>query len=215
VAYDGRTVVFVSHNLSTIQALTTRTLLLDHGQLVASGPTTEVIQQYLRKPADASATVYEVEDAPRETANLSRAVSIVRLALDRPVNRVPQDDTLAILATVRGTMAVKPFALATVIYGPAGLPVGTLVGPETHSIEHGEEVTFKIVLPQLRLSPGSYHCALAVIQSNSGGAQHDLDLVPDVLHFEVTPPRDATSVRAWRRAWGPIRFDEPTVERLD
>jgi lipopolysaccharide transport system ATP-binding protein len=215
VAYDGRTVVFVSHNLSTIQALTNRTLLLDHGQLVASGPTTEVIQQYLRKPADASATVYEVEDAPRETANLSRAVSIVRLALDRPVSRVPQDDTLAILATVRGTMAVKPFALSTVIYGPAGLPVGTLVGPETHSIEHGEVATFKIVLPQLRLSPGSYHCALVVIQGNSGGAQHDLDLVPDVLHFEVTPPREAASVRTWRRAWGPIRFAEPTVERLD
>ncbi|MGH7368437.1 MAG: ABC transporter ATP-binding protein [Candidatus Rokuibacteriota bacterium] len=214
VAYDGRTVVFVSHNLSTIQALTNRTLLLDHGQLVASGPTIEVIQQYLRKPADANATVYELEDAPRDTASLSRAVSIVRLALDRPVNRLPQDDTLAILATVRGSKAVKPFALATVIYGPAGLPIGTLVGPETHSIEHGEVATFKMALPPLRLSPGSYHCALAVIQSNSGGVHHDLDLVSDVLHFEVTPPRDATTVRAWHRSWGPIRFDEPTVERL-
>lgn len=214
VAYDGRTVIFVSHNLSTIQALTNRALLLDHGHLVASGPTSEVIQQYLRKPADASTTVYEVEHTPRETASLTRAVSIVRLALDPAVSRVPQDATLAILATVRGAKAVKPFALLSVIYGPAGLPVGTLFGPETHSIEEGEVATFRVVLPPLRLSPGSYQCALAVIQSNSGGTHHDLDHVADVLHFEITPPRDGTSVRAWRRAWGPIRFEEPKVERI-
>jgi lipopolysaccharide transport system ATP-binding protein len=214
VAYDGRTVVFVSHNLSTIQALTHRTLLLDHGQLVASGPTTEVIQQYLRKPEDATTTVYEVEETPRETANLSRTVSIVRLALDRPANRLSQDEPLRILATVRGNKAVKPFALMTSIYGPAGLPVGTVFGPETHGIEHGEVATFRMVLPPLRLAPGGYHCALGVIQSNSGGAHHDLDQVVDVLHFEITAARDAGNVRAWHRGWGPIRFDEPTVERL-
>ncbi len=214
VAYDGRTVVFVSHNLSTIQALTNRTLLLDHGQLVAAGSTTEVIQQYLRKRQDASATVYEVEDTRRETANLSRTVSIVRLALDRPVNRLSQDEPLGILATVRGNNAVKPFGLMASIYGPAGLPVGTIFGPETHCIEHGEVATFRIVLPALRLAPGSYYCALGVIQRNSGGAHHDLDHVVDVLHFDISPARDAPNVRAWRRGWGPIRFDEPTVERL-
>jgi lipopolysaccharide transport system ATP-binding protein len=214
VAYDGRTVVFVSHNLSTIQALTNRTLLLDHGQLVASGPTIEVIQRYLRKPEDATTTLYELEATPRETANLSRAVSIVRLALDRPVNRLTQDEPLGILATVRGNKAVKPFALVTSIYGPAGLPVGTLFGPETHSIDHGELATFRMLLPPLRLSPGSYHCALAVIQSNSGGRHHDLDVVFDVLHFDVTAPQDPASARAWRRGWGPIRFDEPKIERI-
>jgi lipopolysaccharide transport system ATP-binding protein len=214
VAYEGRTVLFVSHNLTTIQALTNRSLLLDHGRLIASGPTTDVIQQYLPRPADIAATVYELEDVRRETANLSRAVSIVRLALDRPTNRLSVDEPLAILATVRGNKAVKPFTLAIVIYGPAGLPVGTLFGPETLAIEHGELATFKIELSQLRLSPGSYHCSLAVIQSNGAGSHQDLDLVSDILHFEVTYPPGASAVRDWRPGWGPIQFDEPAVERI-
>lgn len=214
VAYEGRTVLFVSHNLTTIQALTNRSLLLDHGRLVASGPTTDVIQQYLPRPADIPATVYELEDVRREASNLSRAVSIVRLALDRPTNRLPVDEPLTILATVRGNKAVKPFTLAMVIYGPAGLPVGTLFGPETLAIEHGEVATFKIELSQLRLSPGSYHCSLAVIQSNGTGSHQDLDLVSDILHFEVTHPPGASAVRDWRPGWGPIQFDEPTVERI-
>ena len=214
VAYEGRTVLFVSHNLTTIQALTNRTLLLDHGRLIASGPSTDVIQQYLRKPVDTRVTVYELEDTPREAANLSRAVSIVRLALDRPSSRLLVNEPLAILATVRGNKTVMPFAFTMVIHGADGLPVGTLFGPETHSIEQNELATFKIELSQLRLSPGRYHCRLGVIQNNGTSSQHNLDLVLDVLHFEVTPPPGAAAVQDWRPGWGPIRFDEPAVERI-
>jgi len=214
VAYEGRTVIFVSHNLTTIQALTNRTLLLDHGQLVASGPTADVIQQYLRKPADARAVVYELEHAPREATNLTRAVSIIRLALDRPTNHVALDEPLAILATIRGNQAVKSFGFTIIIYGSSNLPVGTVNGPATHSIEPGELATFRIELAQLRLSPGSYHCRLAVIQSSEAGPRPSHDVVVDVLHFGVTPPPGTTAERDWRPAWGPIRFDEPKVERI-
>lgn len=213
VAYEGRTVIFVSHNLTTIQALTDRTLLLEHGQLVASGPTADVIQQYLRKPADTRAVVYELEHAPREVANLTRAVSIIRLALDRPTNHVALDEPLAIVATIRGKQAVQSFGFGIIIYGSSNLPVGTVYGPTTHSIESGELATFKIELAQLRLSLGSYHCRVAVIQSSAAGPQPSHDVVVDVLHFGVTPPPDANAERDWRSV-GPIRFDEPKVERI-
>jgi lipopolysaccharide transport system ATP-binding protein len=214
VAYEGRTVIFVSHNLTTIQALTNRTLMLDHGQLVAAGPTADVIQQYLRKPADSRAVVYELEDVPREVANLTRAVSFIRLALDRPTNQVALDEPLAILATIRGKDAVQSFGFTIIIYGSSNLPVGTVNGPTTHSIESGEVATFRIELAQLRLSPGSYHCRLAVIPSSEAGPQPSHDLVVEVLHFGVTPPPGTKSERDWRPVWGPIRFDEPKVERL-
>src|SRR5712692_645357 len=214
VAYEGRTVLFVSHNLTTVQALTNRTLLLDHGHLVAAGPASDLIQRYLRKPADTRATVYELEHAPREAANLSRAVSIVRLALDHPTNRLAVDKPLTVLATVRANKAVKPFAFTLVISGADGLPIGTIFGPETHSLEQGELATFQIELTQLHLSPGSYRCRLGVTQTYDTGSHHDLDLVLDVLHFEVTPPAATDVVRNWRPGWGPIRFATPTVERI-
>lgn len=48
VADTGRTVLFVSHQMATIQALCQRTLLLDQGTITANGPTEPVIQQYLQ-----------------------------------------------------------------------------------------------------------------------------------------------------------------------
>jgi lipopolysaccharide transport system ATP-binding protein len=48
VADEGRTVVFVSHNLAIIQALCRRGILLEQGRLVADGPTAQTVDQYLR-----------------------------------------------------------------------------------------------------------------------------------------------------------------------
>jgi lipopolysaccharide transport system ATP-binding protein len=44
---EGRTVLFVSHNLPAIRALCRRSILLDHGTLVFDGSTDEAINQYL------------------------------------------------------------------------------------------------------------------------------------------------------------------------
>jgi lipopolysaccharide transport system ATP-binding protein len=48
VARAGRTVVFVSHNLATIQALCQRAILLEGGKTVVDAPVDEAINHYLR-----------------------------------------------------------------------------------------------------------------------------------------------------------------------
>jgi lipopolysaccharide transport system ATP-binding protein len=49
VAKEGRTVLFVSHNLSAISALCPKSFLLDEGQVVAQGPSGVVVPEYLKK----------------------------------------------------------------------------------------------------------------------------------------------------------------------
>lgn len=48
VAKAGSTVIFVSHNLATIQALCTRAVLLERGGVIADGPVQETVNEYLR-----------------------------------------------------------------------------------------------------------------------------------------------------------------------
>jgi lipopolysaccharide transport system ATP-binding protein len=47
VAEEGRTVLFVSHNMSAILRLTHETLVLENGQLVLRAPTSQAIDYYL------------------------------------------------------------------------------------------------------------------------------------------------------------------------
>jgi lipopolysaccharide transport system ATP-binding protein len=43
---EGRTIVFVSHNVQAIRALCSRAILLDAGKLVADGPVSDVLARY-------------------------------------------------------------------------------------------------------------------------------------------------------------------------
>jgi lipopolysaccharide transport system ATP-binding protein len=47
VAHEGRTVLFVSHDMSAIARLCARTVLLDAGHVIADGPTHDVVRTYL------------------------------------------------------------------------------------------------------------------------------------------------------------------------
>jgi len=47
IGHGGRTIVFVSHSMPAIQRLCDRAILLDHGRVIASGPTNEVTRRYL------------------------------------------------------------------------------------------------------------------------------------------------------------------------
>jgi lipopolysaccharide transport system ATP-binding protein len=47
VAGGGRTVLFVSHNMTAVQALCPRAILLESGRLVADGATAEIVSAYM------------------------------------------------------------------------------------------------------------------------------------------------------------------------
>lgn len=49
VKAEGRTILFVSHNMGAVSSLCKRTLLLENGKIVAFGPTYEVVQTYLAR----------------------------------------------------------------------------------------------------------------------------------------------------------------------
>jgi lipopolysaccharide transport system ATP-binding protein len=51
IGSEGRTVLFVSHNMGAITKLCSRAIWLDSGRLMADGPTHEVVAQYLFRRA--------------------------------------------------------------------------------------------------------------------------------------------------------------------
>jgi homopolymeric O-antigen transport system ATP-binding protein len=56
VATSGRTILFVTHNLSAVRRLCTRAILLQGGRVVADGLTDAIIEQYLHSVSAAGAT---------------------------------------------------------------------------------------------------------------------------------------------------------------
>jgi lipopolysaccharide transport system ATP-binding protein len=89
IAGEGKTVLFVSHNMPAVTRLCTRALLLDCGAAVEDGPVAEVTSRYLHSNLGMSAERrwVDVDNAPQSSA--VRLVSVrIRDRDGRTVNSV-------------------------------------------------------------------------------------------------------------------------------
>ena len=78
VGHNGRTVVFVSHNMMAVTRLCERTILLDEGKVVADGRSSDIVSNYLRSGVGSTAVRewMSVSSAPGDDIVRLRAVRV-------------------------------------------------------------------------------------------------------------------------------------------
>jgi lipopolysaccharide transport system ATP-binding protein len=74
VGREGRTVVFVSHNIASVKQICTRGILLEHGRIVRDGEIDDVADAYVSEYASAGAEI-EFEPEPEKAASFLRLTS--------------------------------------------------------------------------------------------------------------------------------------------
>jgi lipopolysaccharide transport system ATP-binding protein len=98
---DGRTILFVSHNLAAVQSLCTKTILLENGKVKKIGPTKEVIEAY-------TSTVANYVFADRGTASDAAIESIRIIDKDKKMTseiRLDERSYIEIEYNIRKTVA--------------------------------------------------------------------------------------------------------------
>lgn len=158
VAHEGRTVLFVSHNMAVITQLCPRCLLVRDGRIDLDGPPDHVVRQYLEPWREIRGSLWL--DDGRATADIP--VRIV--AVDCEPNPVFIGSTLSIGITysvdsdqsglmfgvsVETTLGQRVFASYT---GREGLSTGLVRGVQSARIE----------IRELPLIPGEYYVTVAV-----------------------------------------------------
>jgi lipopolysaccharide transport system ATP-binding protein len=98
VGHNGRTVMFVSHNMMAVTRLCERTILLDQGEVVADGRSSEIVSDYLRSGVGSTA-VREWMDASAAPGN-----EIVRL---RAVRVRTEEGTISEAIDIRTPVRVE------------------------------------------------------------------------------------------------------------
>ena len=71
---EGRTILYVSHNMATVKSLCGRCVVLSHGQVVFEGPTNEAIAVYMQDDSLDNTTFFDVRSAKRQRKNSMRHV---------------------------------------------------------------------------------------------------------------------------------------------
>ena len=183
---DGRTVLFVSHNMDAVQRLCSRAMLLERGRSVAAGATPGIVAQYLARaesPSSAGAWI-DLSTVARTGTGAARVVSArywseAGAAGGRPYPDGPLSIGLAIEAASSCTIP----SLAVTLYDMQGTKLvnaDTIAVGRTLRLEPGEHrLTLRI--PELHLNPGVYQMGFWL--AGPLGAIHDF--IPTGFELEV------------------------------
>jgi lipopolysaccharide transport system ATP-binding protein len=113
VAQQGRTVLFVSHNMSAILRLTQESLVLEKGQLVLRAPSSEAVDYYLSAGnTDAGERVWDADEIPADATPF------------RPIALRLRDKSGNVVDTIR---SIEPFTI-DVEYSLAAPLTGLRIG---------------------------------------------------------------------------------------
>lgn len=189
-AAGGRTVLFVSHNMSAVQRLCSRAILMHQGRLSADGDPSDIVEQYLALGAGpGSADGEDLASRPRVLETLAQRVVIRRCRiLDSAGN------------PARTLRYGEPFTVQTQIEARGrcealSLLVGVNSTDETRITNDASEdagrffdaapdrpLTIDARFTGLTLVPGHYTVTIGV---RSGG--RGVDKLDRLAGFEVTP----------------------------
>jgi lipopolysaccharide transport system ATP-binding protein len=195
-ASSGRTVLFVSHNMTTIQSLCERAYLLDGGRVVREGPAREVVRDYLQvMTSTVEVDLHEREDRRGEGGVRATALRVENLDEDSAI-RV--GSRLKVSLSYRSDRPVPRARFVISIYDVTRTGIYLLDTEVTSSLPdplpaEGELVC---VTEPIYATPG--RCYLNVSAWRSGGLA---DFVDNAAAFDVEEDDPFALGSVPRREW--------------
>src|SRR5690242_8400225 len=116
VASGGRTVLFVSHNLSAVAQLTQRTLILEAGKFEFLGPTEQALERYAASYLADHSVEFDVSRGPRSGWGTGVA-KITRLRFERAAPVFDHADDFEFVATVQAFEDIPRLRFSMTIFG--------------------------------------------------------------------------------------------------
>jgi lipopolysaccharide transport system ATP-binding protein len=166
VAKQGRTVLFVSHNMGAITQLCGRVVQLEKGRLKRVGPSTEVVTAYLSSSVGTEVKSSWSNESSNPDHSEVRFKSARLLSIDnKPVSTVSFDSSFLIEIAYDVMVPIRELSIAYMLYDSQSIRVFESMDtdmPEWRGRvrERGQYVSICKILPFF-LKPGRYHLSLA------------------------------------------------------
>jgi lipopolysaccharide transport system ATP-binding protein len=208
VGRGGRTVLFVSHNMSAVSRLCSRGLLLRHGRLDFDGSTLEAVTRYLAEEQRPDALRWETAGLRRrldEYGELARLTVVEVRPASGAMTGFRFGEDLRLSVTFLATSNIHHAAIGVGIDDLFGARIVTFNSDEAGvTLTAGREqvYTVNLCIPRPVLNPGRYAVSCAVLS----GARI-LDFLPQAGFFDVQPIRADTGEHFEPSAGaGPVRL---------
>ncbi|MDQ0198771.1 ABC transporter ATP-binding protein [Neobacillus ginsengisoli] len=215
VSGEGRTVLYVSHNMNTVQQLCNRVIVMDHGKIIFDGNVEDGIQVYMNnnKKMEIFNNLDKTERPKDVNLNGKIVMNTVQLInKNNPLYNNEEKVLFELGWTAKKDL--KDVYLRIIVQYSDDTPAGMGTTVTSFSTQQGKIGKSLFEFDNTNLAPGTYLVKLVLYTVNEFGTDELIDVVPSAFVFEMKDSRASFNNLDWtHRYWGHTRFNN--IEIID
>lgn len=206
---EGRTILYVSHNMNTVRKLCNRSMVLDHGHIVFDGSVEKGIACYIGDDENSDKLHFDLDNVKRPYSGIGEAFRALSLDLLDSRSQYKYDESIKMSLKYRTERSFSAVRIRNEIYYFDGTEIGNY---ETDSFEvnntgeHTIQYSFK---PDI-LPKGQYYTVMNVFEVDAINNQLTLDQPSQKISFEIYED-DPNGVRWNHEYMGHVRMGKLEV----
>lgn len=208
---EGRTILYVSHNMNTIRQLCDRCIVLDKGTKIFDGDVEEAIKIYLGNSNNEFASKMDLStrERPKYLSNAAKMEKFEFTDKNDIIFYDNEDINFAISWIANDNIEKAKFKI--IVRNASDVPVGVAVSDIIENIEKGKKYKTNISFKPYRLSQEKYFASISIFQNDSVGNDLLLDHITRAVSFEVINSGAQDELVWHSKYWGNIKFENMKI----
>ena len=212
VSKEGRTILFVSHNMNAIEQLCEKGIFMTSGKSEYFSFIGDAVEKYINyNPNNIDINL----EQHRKIKDLSRLVEFESLHFKKSKNLFESCENIEFVANMKSLENIINARISLTIYSSDGTVVGSCFSGMVVTVNKNTLNSVIVVVPIVNLAPGRYYMGVAVGKGTNKTGNINFDIIFDILHFEIKQCTDSKgTVSSWSRGWGNVMFDELQIKAV-
>ncbi len=202
---DGRTILYVSHNMNTIRQLCERCIVLNSGKVLYNGDVDGGIEKYLGTSGSLVTDVLVTEEMRQDNLK-SPMVRIDRISLISDKGTVKQGSLVPIefiICNVSDTE--RSIDIRILIDSGLGSRIMMSMTKTSITVAANSTVKKRFLFDCSILTPDTYYLSAILFEEGFGASYINLDVLKSVIRFKIPEEGDIRDGQIWKpQVWGNV-----------
>lgn len=209
-AQEGKTILYVSHNMDTIRMLCQRCIVLRQGRIIYDGDTETAISLYLDEIALELRPFVELQDAKRSGVECTQYMHIMNIEfIGKYAPRFLKREGVSFKVGVKFNEDIAGLRFIIRLKTGDDRRIGVTWSDPVISGRKGEFREFFVHFDVSNLNSGRYCFLILASQTSELGVARDYDRPLQNVFFEIID--DMVSEVQWRSSWGPVKIGKMEI----
>ncbi len=206
---EDRTVLYVSHNMGTIQELCNRCIVLDHGKVIFDGEVDEAIKCYLGGENDEFYSVEYTDNKFKDNVNV-KTLNLEKVKYNGRTSNIfyPGEEMLLELDW-KNLSDIDNLSLRIEVYDYRRYPITAFLVDNVYSGKKDENGNIRLKLNIEQLAQGVYYTRYVFMQRLKPDSEPETVEAAAGLVFRKT--RRTVGEQMWKKSWGSVIMGEAEV----